>query len=200
MFVRDKEMYHFYKSGTYDDEWEIGNIIDNSDDDFINDFWNHVYNMDSMIRIFGKDIPFNQVLEEYITGNNYRDYPGMLIRMADMMISNQNLLKRELALEDVRKKHFPNLVSRKQAIWLCDKIQIKYWQNSLPGKRVLYRVSFTGQMFVSSSELIPKGHLSYKEIMDEGFKYWNADNIKNYSLESLEYLAKGKIKILEKTK
>lgn len=55
-------------------------------------------------------------------------------------------------------------------------------------------------MFVSSSELIPKGHLSYKEIMGEGFKYWNADNIKNYSLESLEYLAKGKIKILEKTK
>ena len=44
MEIVKQKMYHFHNSGSYDGLWQAGNIIDNTNENFINQFYQYMIN------------------------------------------------------------------------------------------------------------------------------------------------------------
>ncbi len=198
MFVTNQKMFHYHNPRVHNSLWKKDKIIDNTSEDFINEFYKNVLEFNSIF--IDKSEKLN-TLEDILSYYFIKEIDDETLRRwlidARKVISELNIAKREFALENVREKYYPNKVSRKRAIWLCQDPQLKFWKASLHKKAKLYEVSVTGEIFISSAELLPKKGLSYKDTEEAAHEYWRAD-IENLPEESLEYLAQGKIHILKK--
>jgi len=106
-------------------------------------------------------------------------------------------VQREMVLEQVRKKLYPNLPSRKNSIWLCDSNQIEFWKEKLGNRGELFKVLVTGELFKTSDVFIPDDEMNILEMYEIAKKYWNPD-FSDIDDSKTEYLFKGKIKVLEK--
>lgn len=76
-----------------------------------------------------------------------------MLQEASRLLKCYSTLQRELVLEEVRKRFFPELPSRKNALYLCDHNQLEYWKDELTikGKNIdLFKVEVTGNLFKSS--------------------------------------------------
>ena len=123
-----------------------------------------------------------------------------MLQEASRLLKCYSTLQRELVLEEVRKRFFPELPSRKNALYLCDHNQLEYWKDELTikGKNIdLFKVEVTGNLFKSSDILLPDNSESINTMFEQAKKYWEAD-LTNISDEETEYLFNGKVKILEK--
>ena len=114
----------------------------------------------------------------------------------DANLSDDPIFRREIALEEIRKRHFPNIISRFHCIWLCDNECLKYWTSQLPGK--IYRVSATGIIFESSDNFLFDDNFSYEQMKEKGMDYWKANLANDDDRQRKEILFQGNIKVLER--
>ena len=134
-----------------------------------NPFWNYSLNY-----TISSDNDINNILKEY------------------------QMLIRELGMEEIRKKVFPQLPSRQKCIWLCRKEQIGYWNPKISDKTEIFKVEIFDRPFKTRDSLIPLPCDSYSEILKKSKEYWlGTDNTLN---EDDEYLYVGKVKIIDKIK
>ena len=123
-----------------------------------------------------------------------------MLQEASRLLKCYSTLQRELVLEEVRKRFFPELPSRKNALYLCDHNQLEHWKDELTikGKNIdLFKVEVTGNLFKSSDILLPDNGESINTMFEQAKKYWEAD-LTDISDEKSEYLFSGKVKVLEK--
>ena len=110
------------------------------------------------------------------------------------------MLIRELGLEYIREKKFPNYPSRKHCIWLVGhkQNQLDYWIEQLKENEVtLFEVeTLGGKLFKGRNALLPIPSNSFKEIIEKSLSYWQCNQKIEY--EDEEYLYEGKIKIIKK--
>jgi len=196
MEIVKQKMYHFHNSGSYDGLWQAGNIIDNTNENFINQFYQYMIN-DSVYQNIKELSNLDAMCDYYFE-------KCLQTRDIDELVNFQKELQklffcqREMVLEKVRKQHYPNLISRKQAIWVCDEPQLEWWRDVFED-RELFELEITGDIFTTSDELLPTPGISYEESIEEAHDYWNP-NLDKISDKSLEYLVQGQIKVLKKYK
>ena len=195
-------MYHYHQLGIHDDIWQPGNIliVDNNFDS----------NLSGILKKFGTDVittdqsrqSFDRIIKYYI--ENMNPDSEMLIRLlteARGIIRNTNLYKREFALEEYRKIHYPHLPSRKHSIWMADEKQLEFWKTQFRKSELeLFRISVTGNLFKSSDKFIPDDELNIEESIQASERYWNPIFTTEEEENKAEFLFQGKVKILEKIK
>lgn len=200
MFVENKEMFHFNNSEKRKDIWKVGNQIDTTKN-YVADFWNGGMNFSGKVNVDdGEMLPFFNVINGYLKKDQDKETYIKLLEETSRLLKCYSMLQRELILEEVRKRFYPQIQSRKIALYLFDYNQIEYWKDKLamPGKNVdLFKVEVTGELFKSSDILLPDNSESINPMFEQAKKYWEAD-LTNISDEATEYLFNGKVKILEK--
>lgn len=196
MYVEKKKMYHLHRKGTYDKLWVAGNTINNDRENFVNAFSLMGKSFNTLSSFNGDLRPLSNILEFWAKRFHSYEESKMLLNEARMAIDELNLLKRELALEEVRKNFYPDIVSREKAIWLCDLEQLKYWKKALK-VRSAFEVEVTGEMFETSDLLLPNRSLNYDACLAAAHDYWKAD-LTDIPSETYEYLFCGEIKVLKK--
>ena len=200
MFVENKEMFHFNNSEKRKDIWKVGNQIDTTKN-YVADFWNGGMNFSGKVNVDnGEMLPFFNVINGYLEKDQDKETYIKLLEETSRLLKCYSMLQRELILEEVRKRFYPQIQSRKNVLYLCDYNQIEYWKDKLtmPGKNIdLFKVEVTGELFKSSDILLPDNSESINTMFEQAKKYWEAD-LTNISDEETEYLFNGKVKILEK--
>lgn len=194
MKVDNKLMYHFHKYGIHERNWKIGSVIDNSTDGFLNYFSEMVDKCQEVYK-FDDNFDIERLRRDYRACE--RISARLMLYELSVLIDEFRLYERERALEEVREKYYPDLVSRRRAIWVCDKEQLNFWKGVFTDKRVLYDVAVSGDMFVSSESLLPHDCHSYDEFLELAHGYWDPD-LSKCPENSLEYLVNGQIKVLKK--
>lgn len=199
MNVENKKMYHIHTSNKYDDIWTIGNEI-TIDDNFLSYFYESLLNFTGRVPVIGGgEESFASVIKGYLKHNLDNETYIKLLKEASNMLSKFQMSRRELVLENYRKKFFPNLPSRKNSIWLCDEKSLEFWKSKLElnNTKKLFEVSATGNLFESSDNLLPDDNSSINEGFSQCERYWNPEKDK-IDETCREYLFQGKIKILRK--
>lgn len=201
MQVIDKEMYHFNNSEKRKDIWVVGNELDNTKD-FINDRYNGGLYFSGRAKTNNGMQEFYKIIDCYLElKQTEQTYIGLL-EEASRLLKCYSTLQRELVLEQVRKELYPRLVSRKNAIWLCEKRQLKFWLTQLKkeqGELDLFKVIVNGEIFISNDALLPDDSASIIQMYEQAKEYWNPDLTKVDESKN-EYLFQGKLKVLEKIK
>lgn len=206
------ELFHIHKSNQYDRKWETGKIITVKE--------NFENGMSKRQKSFTTTIEMNTT-----TGMIEEEYHLLAARIMSKIVNKEiitrkelqivkylieksydvsyyaNMFKREQALESCRQDKFKSLPSRLHSIFLTDEEGIGYWQEVI-GKLdnyFIYRVEVEGNIFKTNEDLIPSESLDYIDTYNKAFKYWHPkfEGTRSYANE---YLAQGKIKVLEKLK
>lgn len=136
---------------------------------------------------------------EFEITNEYDSLFGMDLKNMDIEEAKKNgdsVIKRELALEEIRQQYYPEKISRFHCVWLCDEEGLEYWKKLLFGK--IYRLSVTGVIFESSANFLYTKDEDYKTIKENNRIYWNPKFQTEEDIEKKEFLFQGKIKVLEK--
>lgn len=212
MIVEKKNMYHFHKSGRFDDVWKCGNTLhidNNFQSNFIkilDDFNTNSVNGGSFCSevsdYFERDSS-KDVLDRILGAGQSRYELMNYLRQACNIIWEANIFKRELALEEVRKKSFSALPSRKHSVWVTDIDGLDFWEKVLkpvknsPFHLSLFSVSLSGNLFKSNEELLPRDVHTFDECLKAAYGYWNPD----FTLvdpSKNEYLFQGEMKILKR--
>lgn len=212
MIVKNKQMYHFHKCGIFDEVWECGNTF-TVDDDFESNFMKILddFNTNSISggSFYSKIIDFfekensKDVLDRILDIGQSRYELMNYLREACNIIWETNIFKRELALEEVRKKCFSDLPSRKHSIWVTDIKGLDFWERTLkpvkssPFHLSLFSVSLSGNLFKSNEELLPRDVNTFDECLKAAYGYWNPDFTIVDSSRN-EYLFQGHVKILNR--
>lgn len=199
MFVENKEMYHFNNVEKRKDIWKVGNEIDNTKD-YISDYWRNDLNFNGKVLTnLGDEISFVGFIDSYLENEQDKETYIKMLKTARNMLSNYSALQREMILEAVRKDFYPDIISRKNAIYLCDNNQIEYWRDNLKRNSEidLFKVEVTGELFKSSDTLLPSRAESISKMYEQAKEYWAAD-LTDIDDVTCEYLFSGKIKVLEK--
>lgn len=119
----------------------------------------------------------------------------LLLGQAKQLISEYQILIRELGFEEIRKSKFSTLPSRYNCIWLCRKDQIVYWSKKLGTENYeIYKVKIYGKPFKSRESLISLPSDSYLSICKKAEKYWQYND--KFDCEDDEYLYEGKFQII----
>ena len=206
MKVNNRHMYHFRPIGYYDDVWKVGNefVVDDT-------FESHIKRItcmnDTLIHVGEFNGTLATILErhrdkeyKYLSNNEARFLFGQLERI----IKNENIMVRELALEDFRKKYCPELPSRFNSIWVTGKQSIKHWerifQKDPKYSRELLELELTGNLFKSSEDFLPDDGVSYQQSYDEAERYWKPDFTGKYDPKKVEYLFQGQVRVRGKLK
>jgi hypothetical protein len=121
-----------------------------------------------------------------------------LLMLAQETIYSARIFKREMALEEFRKNNVPSLPSRMHSLYVTTEEGITYWENVLLDNDLdVYRLDLEEEPFATNEQLLPDEGLSYSDTYKESKKYWCPelhDSIKYCN----EYLAQGRVRILEK--
>ncbi len=187
-----KIFYHIHKCGFHDDEWKIGKILEITKNEFIK------FSLDftPYINIYDKtSVPLIDAIN-YVQELNDTKAQIELLSLAKNCINEYQILIRELAFEEIRRKKFENLPSRYNCIFLCRKDQIEYWKKRLNHQDyIVYKIEIYGEPFRSREKLLSKPYESYNSICKHALAYWQYNSSKNF--EDDEYLYEGKFKILD---
>lgn len=197
-----KIMYHIHKLDVNEknnDLWEVGKTFDNTKDEFINEFYNTSIGFNTKVFFDGEIKCFSEMLRYFTNvieekGRISNNLTKQLIDNAQIYIGEQDILRREIAVEEVRKTYYPDLISRISCIWLCDEQYLDYWKNKLAGAIRVFKVEIDGELFVTTNRLLPKDYDSYEECMKKAHDYWNPKLRKD---DTKEYLFRGNLTILE---
>lgn len=191
---KTKIFYHIHRKRGDDSKWQVGNTIKIDQNDFVNISLNFNPLVDVPDK---KEVPIINAIDYYqqegIKAINIQMY---LLDKAKMYLNEYQILIRELALEEVRKKYFNKLPSRKECIWLCREDQIEYWIKNLNAKEyIVYKIEVYNKPFRSRNLLIPKPSDSYLEMCQKAEEYWEYNGKEDNNDD--EYLYNGYFKILE---
>ena len=188
---KSKIFYHIHKNRVHDDKWHVGSVLETTQ----NEFTKFSFDFAPYLNIYDQtNVPLINAIEH---AKQISDVEGQinLLSKAESCINEYQILIRELAFEDIRKKEFQNLPSRCNCIYLCRRDQIEYWKKQLGFQNyVVYKIEIYNEPFKSRDKLLPDPHESYNSICEKAKVYWQYNNSKNF--EDDEYLYEGKFKIL----
>ncbi len=208
---KEMELYHIHKLGNiYDKTWMVNNTI-NVYPDFDSEMYRRQMGFSQSLPIDGEMMNFYQILPGYVDHLCSVDSLSVeeIKAVADILKASFNMsykadfFKREAALEDCRRDFDIYLPSRLHSVYLCDRDGLEYWMDTLkacsPNGFSAYKVLATGKIFKTNEQLLPDEEICYSEAYNQGFRYWapEFDNVPGYTNE---YLAQGKIKVLNKIK
>ena len=190
MQVFNKTLYHFHKPYINGNDWQVNDeiVIDEN------------YNSEFITNCLGFYKDYRELIESLVT-NKELSIP-MLKKVHDLGLSISDIknvswiIKREEALEKHRLEYHSDLPSRYHSLWLCDIPQIEHWIFQLDDNSELYKLSVTGNIFVTNDEYIPSSDNGETEVQENIVRYWNPNIIRDTSKD--EILFQGRIKILEK--
>ena len=201
MQVKDKIMYHLHRSNEYDKLWKVGNIIE-VDDNYYG-YASRIIDGFNTYSPLTHDETLDTTIYNYLQNKelDQRELIRLLIA-ARALIYDSNILKREIALEELRKEKFSDLPSRKHSLFVMTKESINYWKNSLvPHNKqhtlALFQLSLTGNLFRSNAALLPYSETSFEEAKKHSVYYWNPDLTSTDDSKD-EYLFRGEAKIIKK--
>jgi len=125
-----------------------------------------------------------------------------LVETVRGVISNNQIDIRELIMEEVRFKYFPTRPSRQTCMWFSDEQSLPYWEHILDRKKnkSIYEMEVEGNIFVSTGDLIPSGHLPHDIMFEQAMKYWDPNPEYLQYRTDKEYLATGTAKVLRRVK
>ena len=198
MKVKNIKMYNIHKPNHHDELWVPGNII-HIDNNFRNDFLSRIpvkHNNSTSNAIANLESKLN-----YIDSFEF-DSPEEGQAYVYNIINHLNQLKyveREQALEEYRRTHCPNKLSRYNSIWVTDEKSLEYWKKLIEGE--IFQVSLTGKIFKTYDQLMPSvdSFITYPQLVKASRKYWNPLFQKKESSKA-EYLFQGELKVLKKLK
>jgi len=204
MQVSGKKMYHYHKVGIYDEIWQVGNEII-VDENFISHYCTVLSEFDTTVPCAPDGHPesFDRVLTHYLSEEELSNLDLQMLKQlleeSKRIIKNTNIFKRELALEECRKKYFPTLPSRLHSIWVTDEENLEFWQSQLnKGDLELFELELYGELFESSDLFIPDDELSMGDSIVKSRRYWDPDFDTISSRKQVEFLFQGNVKILRK--
>ena len=199
--MKEKIFYHIHKiqNSNAEKSWKVGNRIN------VGKEYNYFF---KLAREFEpkfseidnvQNVPWDNVYEHYkINCQLTEEKSYMLLENASRIISEYQMLIREIVYEDVRKKEFSHLPSRQRCIWLCKEEQLEFWKSNIGGAFKIFKVKIEGNTFKSNNDLIVAPSESYNKIVEMAKKYWSYNRkIEN---EKDEYLYIGSLEILEELK
>lgn len=186
MWIQEKEMYHFHRKNEYDVLWQENNWIDNTKD-FINSRFERL-----------ESTPIYHRIEELLALESIMDQLSVMMESErdlytlEMMIYEAKTMDLELRLEEYRRVYCPDRVSRKEAIWLCNKNDLPFWIDKLGYKRDLdlFKVEATGNLTRANA-----CYLTTDSGIENIEAYWNYEGQES---PSDEYLFQGKIYLKKK--
>ena len=212
------EFYHIHTLGTCDNSWKVNKVFV-IDDKFNNRLYSRLANFKTTVS--AKDYPQEvNLINRYYSKRGYSPIKDSIsvddllsiclqvgvntenfekiIKEAKRIIYYARFNNREQALENYRKKYYPQLPSRLHSLFVADDMGLPYWQNALAGEDFeIFRVDVEEEPFVSNEQLFPEEGLTYKETYKAAERYWNA-KIKRGMEQSNEYLVRGRVRVLEK--
>lgn len=197
MYVENKIMYHIHNTDDYSEIWQIGNDLDNTKD-FLSKNYNNALHFKPVVNTNpdNKLAAFADVIDHYLEKDQEKETYIEMLKVASGYLKNYANVEREMILELYRKEYFPNLPSRKNAIWLTEQEQLDFWKDKLHGGST-FKVNITGELFKSSDYFLPDKEMNILEAYKQAEKYWNPD-FSEVDESKTEYLFQGKLKILEK--
>lgn len=191
----NKILYHIHRKNCNNELWQVGNefVVGNENNKFVD----YSFNFDSLILIGDKKYPFKNI---YVHYDKIED-KIKLLDIANNIIKEYQILIRELGMEEIRKKFYPNLPSRQKCIFLCGKKQIEHWKKEISNgdgtKDIeVFKVEIFNEPFKSRDSFLPLPSDSYNTILKKAKLYWSAkDDSEN---EDDEYLYVGEIRVINK--
>ena len=203
MKVNERCMYHFHPVGYFDDFWKVGNEFD-VDEKFESQIKRLTYLNNSIIHVD----KFNGTIAKILERHREKNYEYLsvgeakfLFQKLESIVKNENIMVRELALEDFRQKNCPELPSRFHSIWVANKQSMKFWERIFQGDthytRELLELELTGNLFKTSDYLLPETEMDYEDALKRAHQYWNPD-FTQIKKDRNEYLFQGNVKIMKK--
>ena len=205
MQVQNLKMYHFHKSGVYDEMWKEGSkfIVDK---DFYSYYCNIVNGFQTGILAQGSEnVSFARVLSFYLKNPEVMfEEPGLfmnLLAKSKEIILGMDAFQREFVLESYRRNYYPKLPSRKHSIWVTNKESLEYWKLMLESSDYqlsLLELDLTGELIKTSALFLPEEGFSMNETYSKCEAYWNPIFKNKEEEQQAEYLFQGEVKVLKK--
>lgn len=177
MKLVNKTLYHFRDGRRKNTNWMVGNefVVDDTYKNFI---CSDIEPIDINSSLIDKKI-------EYYSMAN------------DLSLAFD---KAEKMLELRREEKYPDLISRLNCMYFCDKDSLDYWSHRFPSYYELYEVVLNGEAFKSSSVLFPfaPNNCTYEEFLKLCDNYWNPDLSDEGIINCGEYLFQGTVFVQEK--
>ena len=212
------KLYHIHRENKYDDLFKEGNTIEfGKNDNYFKETLYEISPTFTQVKTLedGKEIKkykrFDDALHQTDFDNYSKKNQRQLLEMVRDYIDLSSTYNRETVLENVRKEKFPDRPSRLKCMFLTDEEGLNRWFEILKqnGLRFYYdkvnpfdifEVEADGNIFVSTSKLIPNRSSMIKNMESEAERYWNPTEYElNYS-NTKEYLLEGTAKLLRKVK
>lgn len=190
--------YHIHKiNEDVDDKWYEGATINIGDE--YNLFYKNSIEFEAKLTRYEdkKKFPWSNVYKYVLTSHSLNfDSASYLLNSADNIISEYQILLREIVYEEIRRDYFNNLPSRTSCIWLCKERQLKFWQERLKGNNYkIFIIKVFGETFKSNNSMIVAPSESYEKMKEMAKKYWGYKE--KIEKEDDEYLYVGKIQVIK---
>ena len=195
--ANNKVFYHIQKNRKKDDRWEVGNdfVIDDDYKSFSNYYLEYI--PDIKYKDLGLDDACRKALDGEYNKEELSELGNMIIRYTFV----QPTLLREYVLENIRRLEFPNLISRANCLYLTNKKSLEYWKDIFSDiETTTFQVEVNGIYFCSHACLLPEKNRNILTQEWQARQYWknNLKANKNAIKNDMEYLFKGKVKVLKK--
>lgn len=194
-------MYHIHTMGIYDDDWVVGNVIDNRKHD-TNNFFDGLFEQVPAEKMNDELTAFDVIVDSYLNRiEQGRVVPFNILKSllyySEIHLHDLNLSRREYILEEVRRQFYPERISRVNCIWLCNKAGLKGWNERLgcSKDKKIFKVMIDGELFPSTESKLPRPEASTEEQMVQAHQYWNPGKLNGK--RDVEYLFEGTLTILE---
>jgi hypothetical protein len=198
MELNKQVFYHIKKKNSCTNDWCVGNEFDwNSR---ANEFIKNLYEMDLRMPTDIGNISYRKAVE-YLMSKDV-DYRNQKLfnyyNFGNFALNKTSMILREVIIENHRKEYYPNLPSRANCIWVCEKTSIDYWVKSLQIQEYeLFKLRLTGSSHQASEKNLISDVLNFCQYSNMAEEYWKQNQ--SCGLDS-EIIFDGHIEILEKCK
>ena len=112
-------------------------------------------------------------------------------------INHDAFVMRELALEEIRSKKYPNYPSRLKCLYVTKEKEeainwIKILKRNQKECKQIVTLELTGEIFIGDGNLMKRQNISYQKHLENAEKYWRQE-----ANETNEYLFYGEAKVIE---
>ncbi len=213
------KLYNIHRENKYDKELKIGNKIkfDRCHYNYLKESLFDISSSFTQVEKLedGKDIKKYINFSEVLNYTDFKDYPRKnQIQLLDMIreyIVLSSSYNRESLLEEVRRKRYPNRPSRFECMFLTDEEGLENWLEILKKDNLrfyyekenpieVFEVEAKGNIFITTSKLIPNINTKLSNMYFEADRYWNPTEYDLCHSNCKEYLLEGTAKILRKVK
>lgn len=189
--------YHIHRKGICDEIWHTGSNITVSSS-FQSDLGNFTYVEDFLKRIFDNNYDIDEAISIFSDKELVRFIGCSSTFQRAEILANLYFYRREMAMEEARKKYAPHAPSRMHCLYLTDESDLPYWQGIVgDGQYEIFEIDASGNIFATSDYYLPNMQDPYAKQLISSKTYWNPTLIR---LFPKEYLFQGTCHVLKRIK